>query len=96
MPKVKNIKNTTWRSCNCGSWKAHWSIFSNRDVEKCSVYGCENTVDIIGAHVKITEGDRNFYIIPLCKKHNNSKHEMNISMFFSLSFVSANVQKTCC
>ena len=68
--KVKNIKGTTTRKCNCGSWIEHWRNYSNQSATICRAKGCSRH-DIVGAHVKkCNSNDNHEYIVPFCKFHN--------------------------
>lgn len=89
--KVRNINGTSDNDCKCGSWIQHWENFSGATVMFCSEKNCTNT-DLLGAHVqKMYSND--WYIIPLCQKHNKTADELEI--VDSTIFVSANRSKTC-
>jgi len=92
--KVRNINGTSQSMCKCGSWIEHWKKFSGLTTPMfCPVIGCYN-YPVVGAHVqKEDASDNNWYIVPLCKEHNNqtggSLEILNIKL------VSANVAETC-
>jgi hypothetical protein len=92
--KVKNINGTTDNTCACGSWLEHWKKFSNVPLEYCSEQSCA-MVDLVGAHVMKAYGDDdNWYIIPLCKRHNKLKGQ-DLDVVVSTVFVPANTKETC-
>jgi hypothetical protein len=93
MAKVKNINGTSQNNCSCGSWLKHWEKFSNQTTRYCVATTCLGK-DLVGAHVqKTNSNDQNWYIIPLCKSHNASSGEIEISDSYKL--VSANKKETC-
>jgi hypothetical protein len=93
MSKIKNINGTSTNKCTCGSWLQHWKNFSNQSVTYCSESNCINK-DLVGAHVqKSSLTDNSWYIIPLCKAHNNSSEELEV--LSDIKFVSANKSLTC-
>jgi hypothetical protein len=92
--KIKNINGTSDSNCVCGSWLQHWKNFSGQDVSYCSEKGCMTKQDLVGAHVQKSDSrDNNWYIIPLCKAHNASAKEIEITSDRKL--VSANKTETC-
>jgi hypothetical protein len=92
--KVKNINGTSPNTCNCGSWLDHWIKFSGQELPQyCSELSCVAKPEL-GAHVqKNSSSDRNWYIIPLCAKHNAKAESLDIVDVTTL--VSANVSDTC-
>jgi len=93
MSKVKNINGTSQNICSCGSWLQHWGNFSNQTTKYCIEKSCINK-DLVGAHIqKANSTDQNWYIIPLCKTHNASTEEIEISDSYKL--VSANKNLSC-
>ena len=94
--KVRNLKNTSDRSCKCKSWMNHWenhhpgagiAIF-------CSEKGCGRVTDLVGAHVKKHDSsDGAWYIVPLCKQHNAAEHIIELASYATL--VPANKILTC-
>lgn len=75
---VKNLKGTSDNKTT-GSWLNHWELgIMEKHPEllltgDCCVKGCDGT-DLVGAHViKADEKDRRWYIVRVCKKHNNCK-----------------------
>jgi hypothetical protein len=93
--KVTNINGTSYRTCSCGSWLAHWQKFSRQALPTyCPEITCSNKPEV-GAHVqKDSITDRKWYIVPLCTKHNGMKGE-SITIVDDINLVSANVSETC-
>lgn len=93
--KVSNINGTSNNSCNCDSWLNHWEKYSDQSIPTfCSENNCTNNPEV-GAHVQSEEThDNNWYIIPLCKLHNN-KQGGEIEINDAVKLVSANVSNTC-
>ena len=92
--KVKNINGTSDTNCVCGSWLKHWENFSSKKASNCSEATCMEYRDLVGAHVrKDSFLDNEWYIIPLCKKHNAKATDLEVSE--GTVFVSANKSKTC-
>jgi hypothetical protein len=94
MIKVKNRTGTSGLTCKCKSWLTHWEKHGNSMSFFCAEKDCYSFFDLVGAHVKKTNvKDNIWYIIPLCKKHNNSTDELEIRDHIVL--VPANVAETC-
>ncbi|USE34577.1 hypothetical protein [Endozoicomonas sp. SCSIO W0465] len=92
--RVRNINGTSDHDCRCGSWLKHWELFSKEKASLCVEESCTNEATV-GAHVqKISSYDNDWYIIPLCKHHNNLRGE-EIELYGSPTLVSANVSETC-
>jgi len=92
--KVHNINGTSQRICKCGSWLKHWQNYSGQSLYYCPVISCMEGIEV-GAHVqKDSQYDRNWYIIPLCAKH-NAATKQSLDVADSLKLVSANVSETC-
>ncbi len=92
--EVKNINGTKENICNCGSWLKHWEKFGEQKAGLCAEVSCQKKA-IVGAHVqKSDSSDSSWYIIPLCKEHNNLFGQ-KISIKGSIKLVPANKQKTC-
>jgi hypothetical protein len=93
--KLNNINGTSDLSCKCYSWFEHWKRFSGQTVEYCPVESCLTKNDLVGAHVqKDSYLDTDWYIAPLCKKHNaETGKSLNVPDWLKLA--SANVSKTC-
>jgi len=93
--RVNNINGTSGRTCTCGSWLDHWKYFSGQALPVyCPEVKCTQKPEV-GAHVQVgSSTDSNWYIIPLCKKHNEETGKsIDISDYVAL--VSANVSNTC-
>ncbi len=92
--KLKNLNGTSDNQCKCQSWLAHWLKFSRKTISLCPVVSCFDRAEV-GAHVqKDTNADNNWYIVPLCKKHNAEKSK-TIEVSDDTSLVPANVSNTC-
>lgn len=94
--KVKNINNTEDNRCSCSSWLEHWKKFSSQKFDACAVIHCKAiSSDIVGAHVqKDILFDNKWYIVPLCKDHNNKRGE-SLLVYDNIVLVSANASETC-
>jgi hypothetical protein len=93
--KLNNINGTSDRTCSCGTWLDHWKNFSGMRLPTC----CPETFCVqepeVGAHVQRDDAtDKNWYIVPLCKKH-NAETGKSITVSHSVGLVSANVKETC-
>lgn len=93
--RIRNINGTSQNVCKCGSWLRHWERFSGQKVPSyCPVPNCYES-ELVGAHVqKESQTDNNWYIFPLCKKH-NAAAEKFLEVSGSYALVSANISKTC-
>ena len=93
--KVNHINGTSESSCKCGTWLDHWKNFSHQSLpEYCPVVGCKEKPGL-GAHVlKDNSTDRNWYIVPLCSKHNGEKGK-SFDLTTNIALVLANVSITC-
>lgn len=107
--QVKNLNGTTSKTCKCGSWLEHLrnyrtdshygrdEIFEIIDpIKKCAVIGCNQSSEV-GGHVQkssIYSLDQNWYIIPLCKNHNNQRGA-TLEIKNNTPMALANVSKTC-
>jgi len=92
--KIRNINGTSQKKCNCGSWLKHWENLSKQKANFCPVRNCLE-MDLVGAHVQKDDSkDENWYIYPLCEKHNATK-EKSLEVSDIYNFVSANVSETC-
>lgn len=70
--KVKNLNNTADRTPPSGytSWKDYYSSKRHWPTQ-CACLNCKTSAEV-GAHVKkVGTTDNSWYIIPLCKYHNN-------------------------
>lgn len=93
--KVRNLVGTTKNTCSCGSWLDHWrNHHPGIGVDFfCSHKECLK-IDLIGAHVQIVDGvDKSWYIVPLCKKHNNTSEIFEVVSYATL--VPAKKSETC-
>ncbi len=90
--KVKNLKGTSEKKCNCKSWIAHWERSSESKAKQCSVVGCLHDAKV-GAHViKCDSSDKNHFIVPMCLGHNQEEDDC---LTIDKELVSANIQETC-
>lgn len=78
---VKNKENTSNKTPPSGytSWLDFWEKKKNKKATICERLGCQETKDLVGAHViKSGEGSKE-YILPLCKgsdcNHTSNKDE---------------------
>jgi len=91
---VINNNGTSDTDCKCGSWLEHWKNYSGQAIPYlCCEKSCAGT-NLVGAHVQIDNSkDNNWYIVPLCKKHNASTEELEL--FEGTALAPANKKKTC-
>lgn len=82
MVKVKNINGTSKDKYSnpkgYSSWLDYWknnSIFVTLD--KCACIRCSNKAKV-GAHVRKTNGDNKWYIVPLCYECNKNTEPFNV------------------
>lgn len=75
MYKVKNLNGTSDNGVPIGydSWKDFWEKKSGQKASSCHRYQCNSTLHIVGAHVQLVDGGNEWYIVPLCTAHNQSK-----------------------
>jgi hypothetical protein len=92
--KLKNINGTSGLTCSCGSWLKHWAKFSGQNIPTyCVETSCYQKPEV-GAHVqKDSSTDRNWYIVPLCSRHNAKADTLIVGDYIAL--VPANVSETC-
>lgn len=93
--KLKNIKGTTKNTCSCYSWLDHWLKFTKEDSLPafCAEQSCTRDPEV-GAHViKVDSTDEDWYIVPLCKKHN--KENEKFVLYSGIKLAPASVSKTC-
>lgn len=91
--KARNINGTSDNDCRCGSWLQHWKNYGgNSSSPICSEANCRSFAEV-GAHVQ-KEYDQKWWIIPLCKAHNNL-YGRTIDVKPGTVFVSANKSETC-
>ena len=91
--KVKNLNGTSDNKPPVGftSWKEYWIAIKGFWPSLCAAYGCYDAPDV-GAHVKKVDSyDDDWYIVPLCSKHNNQRGE--ILYVESEKMVKANIKK---
>ena len=73
MAKVKNLEHPADRTPPSGfvSFKEFWTYRRSRWPAVCACFNCNNAAEV-GAHVKKAgTSDNSWYIVPLCKYHNN-------------------------
>src|SRR5690349_5291675 len=81
-------------SGGCPSWIIHWESAIGYAASRCSNVDCDETDDLVGAHVyRENEGGDNCYIIPLCRSCNNIEDEFEV--YNSTDFVSDEEYDTC-
>jgi hypothetical protein len=93
--KVKNINATSEDTCRCGSWLEHWKKFSGQALPTCCPEEkCPHKPEV-GAFVqKDSHGDPGWYIVPLCKLHNELIGK-SLILVDTVKLVSANAAGTC-
>lgn len=94
------------RKCKCQSWMNHWRtgvLLTFPYIEPdsllnppCYVLGC-NGLGTEGAHVLEVDGRATQYwkIVPFCKKHNNHKFTLDVSLKQEAILVAASQKNTC-
>ncbi|EJL6263672.1 hypothetical protein NTE12_005348 [Vibrio harveyi] len=98
--KIKNANGTADKKCKkCGSWIAHWEAYSKESAKVCSVKGCSEKKDLVGAHItRPIANNEDYkthpYIVPMCSSH-NGEHGETFESKANTTFVWANVSKTC-
>ena len=93
---VKNLNNTSGKSCPCGSWTRHWENFSGARYwpRKCGTKDCDNAPEV-GAHVKkVGTNDPLHYIVMLCRSCNN-RFGQQLKMEPYVRLARASIRETC-
>lgn len=93
--KVKNLKGTGDNTCSCKGWLNHWLNTTGETSlpNFCGELSCTET-PTDGAHViKVDSKDKDWYIVPLCHKHNESVDEFEL--YAGAILAPASVSKTC-
>lgn len=94
--RVKNLNNTSGKSCACGSWTNHWNRYAGAQFwpQKCGAKGCPKP-PAVGAHVKVVgTGDPLHYIVLLCRGCNNRfGQELELEAYVRLA--RASIRDTC-
>lgn len=76
MTKVKNLNGTSNHlPSDYDSWEEFWEDKTGRFFETCSCKGCDNLA-VHGSHVQKVDGDKKWYIVPLCATCNVGKKNM--------------------
>ena len=92
--KIHNINGTSDNACPCGSWKQHWiKQGGGKWPNECSVNNCRETAEV-GAHVQKAKGSDRWYIVPMCKNHNNQRG-CDAEVSVNTIFINANKTETC-
>lgn len=94
--RVRNLNNTSSKSCSCGSWTNHWENHAGARnwPQKCGAYGCPNPPQV-GAHVKhVGSDDPRHYIVMLCRPCNNRFGQV-IELESYVTPAWANIRETC-
>jgi len=74
----KNKGETSACKCQCGSWKQHWTNFSEAQwPKKCSVKGCSKPAEVV-AHVYRESSPEICFVVPLCKRHNTQAESFEL------------------
>lgn len=82
---VHNIKGTSDRTPKDGStsWIDFWKRKKGYEPPFCCCETCSEMQNLVGAHVQQSgNGTRDYwYILPLCKKHNNPNFTASFEVF---------------
>lgn len=72
MALVKNIKGSSDNNPPSGysSWREYWEVNKKRKFSFCSCTTCSKDAEV-GGHVKKVYGSNEWYIVPICTRHNN-------------------------
>ena len=93
--KVKNINMAGIKTCKCKTWLEHWKNFSGKSLPAyCSEVSCIGKPEYGACVQKDIPADTNWYVIPLCRDHNNKKGE-TIDIMGFIKLVPADVKETC-
>lgn len=96
--KIKSLNGTSDNTCACGSWIMHWKRFNRVGPElpsMCAVVNCKSSLlPTVGAHVQKVDGDKSWYIVPLCEKHNHERSS-TLEIFDCIPLALANASETC-
>jgi len=93
--KVTNINGNADFSCACSSSLEHWKNFSRQSLLAfCPEETCILKPEVGALVQKDGSTDTNWYIIPLCKKH-NSMTGKSLLVGDYISLVLANAEQTC-
>jgi len=79
MAKIKVIDGASIENYHYENWLKYWKKYSEEPVLYCAERSCLCCGNLIGTHVKKTNGDHNIYIIPLCPIHHSNKHEIHVN-----------------
>jgi hypothetical protein len=91
---IINLNGTHPGACQCGNWLRHWQNFSVLPMPlHCPGLLCRERAEVAVLVQRSDVQDPNWYVVPLCKSHSQSKVSLEISSFTQL--VSANVTGTC-
>jgi len=72
MALVKNVNGSSEYDPPRGysSWKEYWEARKYRSFSDCSCITCSKRAEV-GGHVRMVYGSNEWYIVPICKDHNN-------------------------
>lgn len=75
MALVKNIRGSSDNNPPKGysSWKEYWEDKKHRKFSGCSCITCPRMAEV-GGHVKKVYGSGEWYIVPICSKHNSPSY----------------------
>ena len=80
--KVHNLKGTSadhYRKVGLKDWMEYKGV---KNAPVCSASDCNNLATD-GAHVqKVGSGDKNWYICPMCHKHNESTDDVALRFYW--------------
>lgn len=80
---VHNIKGTSDRKpIGYKSWIDFWSSKKGYEPPFCYCMACTEDKNLVGAHVQEAGGNTRdyWYIVPLCKKHNNFNNDKSFEV----------------
>ena len=74
--RVKNLNGTADNTPPAGyhSWREYWEVNMGKKFSSCSCITCSNVAEV-GGHVKKVGGSGEWYIVPICSRHNNISSE---------------------
>jgi hypothetical protein len=77
---VRNADDTGEETCPCGQWIDHFRSHSRRAGKVCYAVDCQNSSDLVGAHVISARGGAGIvYIVPLCRSCNGRTDDFTVA-----------------
>ncbi len=93
MTQIKNINGITKDNCSCGDWLNHWNNFTHKPAVFCAEIRCTQMFGLAGAFVQEIMDDTNWYVVPLCEKHQVATEEL--TLINNITLVSSEREETC-